>query len=456
MRALSYGLLLLAATVTGCASTTPTRATADVRDDVRARIGHDLRWDRQTKEDDEAKKAIDALLARELGVDAAVQIALLASPRVRALLEELAIGQADLVQAGLLSNPVFGFGKTAWDGEHIVPNLFASVEQSFLDVVTLPMKKRVAATELEATKLRVAFEVIDLAADVRRAYYEAQAAEQTAAVSTLLNEASQTAAELARRQHAAGNMNDLALSSELALAADQALALRRAVTDAAVARTELDKHMGVWGPRTAWKLPRRLPDLPPEEPSLEHLEARAVGERLDLAAGRRSLQALTSAISLAKTTRWFGKVDVAVEAGRLRETRRYSFGPSVALEIPLFDQRQGAIARLEAMARRTDDELQALAVDVRADVRAGRAKLVAARATVSDYTRTIIPLREDIVRYSQQQYDAMLLGVYQLLQARQAEFTAYTDSIAALRDYWIARSELERIVGSRLTPNNPR
>ena len=44
----------------------------------------------------------------------------------------------------------------------------------------------------------------------------------------------------------------------------------------------------------------------------------------------------------------------------------------------------------------------------------------------------------------------MLLGVYQLLQARQAEFTAYADSITALRDYWIARSELERTIGSRL------
>lgn len=449
--------LLAAATLAlaGCASTSPEGAMKDVSAQVAARTGHDLRWDRSTKEDDETRRAIDRLLAQELTADAAVQIALLASPRVRARLEELAIGQTELVQAGLLSNPVFGIGITAWESEHIQPNLFASVEQSFLDVVTLPMKKRVAATELEARKLEVAFEVIDVAAEVRTAYYRAQAAEQMAAMRTLLYEAAETSAELARRQAAAGNMNDLALTSELALAADQALELRRAMTEAAVARTELDKHMGVWGTRTGWKLPRRLPDPPAEEAPLEHLESRAVEGRLDIAAARRSVQAMESALALARTTRWVGKVDVSVDAGRLRNTHRFSFGPAIALEIPLFDQRQAAVAKLEAMTRKSEDELQALAIDIRADVRAGRARLVAARATVQDFARTIIPLRENIVRYSQQQYDAMLLGVYQLLQARQGEFTAYAESILALRDYWIARSELERTVGSRLSPVKP-
>jgi outer membrane protein, heavy metal efflux system len=46
----------------------------------------------------------------------------------------------------------------------------------------------------------------------------------------------------------------------------------------------------------------------------------------------------------------------------------------------------------------------------------------------------------------------MLLGVYQLLQAKQSEFATYREYIEALRDYWIARSDLERAVGARLGP----
>ncbi len=52
---------------------------------------------------------------------------------------------------------------------------------------------------------------------------------------------------------------------------------------------------------------------------------------------------------------------------------------------------------------------------------------------------------------SQQQYDAMLLGVFQLLLARREEINAYRDYIEALRDYWIARAELDLRAGGALT-----
>jgi cobalt-zinc-cadmium efflux system outer membrane protein len=449
LRLLAAGAVaaLLAA---GCASTSPQGAFKDVSHDVETRSGHKVRWDQGGDDDRAVAKAIDDLLARDLTADSAVQIALLGNPSLRAKFEELAIAQADLVQAGLLKNPVFSIGSTAWDGEHISPNLFASVEMDFLDIVTMPMKKRIAATELEATKLEVGDHVLELAAQVREAFYTAQAAEQVAAMRRLVADASQTAADLARRQHEAGNINDLALSNELALAAQAALDRRRAEGEAIVLREKLNKLMGTWGPRTAWKMAPRLPELPKDDPPLEHLESAAIAQRLDVNAARRNVQALGYTLSLAKTTRWTGTINVSVEAGRLRNTKRFAFGPSVALEIPLFDQRQAQIAKLEAFVRQAESELQALAVDVRADVRSSRARVATARGVVDDYGKSIVPLRENVVRLSQEQYDAMLLGVYQLIQAKQAEFDAYREYIEALRDYWIARSDLERAVGGRV------
>jgi cobalt-zinc-cadmium efflux system outer membrane protein len=61
-----------------------------------------------------------------------------------------------------------------------------------------------------------------------------------------------------------------------------------------------------------------------------------------------------------------------------------------------------------------------------------------------------VPLRERIVALTQEQYNAMLLGVYQLLQAKQGEIEAYRAYIEAVRDYWIARADLERAIGGRL------
>jgi outer membrane protein, heavy metal efflux system len=447
MRALAF---VAALALAGCASTSPKNAFEGVSANVKQRSGHDVHWDQGTDDDKAADRALDRLLSRELNADAAVQVALVANAGLHAKLEELAIAQADLVQAGLLENPVFTIGRTAWESEHIDPNLFASVEQNFLSILTMPLKKRVAAAELEATKLEVGDHVLELAAQVRMAFYEAQATEQVVAMRRLVDDASKTSSEIAKRQAEAGNMNDLNLSTTLALSAQTSLDRKRAEGDAAVAREKLNKLMGLWGPRTAWKLGAKLPDIPADDPPLERLEGTAIEHRLDIAAAQRNVQAMRYALSLAKTTRWVGTVNVRVEAGRLRQSKRFSFGPSVALEIPLFDQRQAQIARLEAHLRQEEAELRALAIDVRADVRAARTRVVTARAVALEYAKIVVPQRENVVRYSQEQYDAMLLGVYQLIQAKQAEYEAYREYIEAVRDYWIATSDLERAVGTRL------
>ncbi|MDB4943650.1 MAG: Copper tolerance protein [Labilithrix sp.] len=433
-----------------CASTSPKSAFDDVAHGVEQRSGQRVRWDRNTKEDAAATRTIDALLARELTVDGAVQVALLGNPRLRSSFEELSIGQADLVQAGLLANPVFTVGRTAWEAEHLSPNLFASVEQSFLDIVTLPLRKRVAAADLEATKLRVADEVLGLAAEVRSAFYTAQAAQQVVAVRRLVSDAAVTSADVARRQYEAGNMSDLALTAELALASRGRLDLARGEGEAAVAKEHVTRLMGSWGTRAAFWMSPRLPELPQAEVDPSRLESIAMDQRLDIGAARQQVEALRRALTLARTTRWTGRVSVNVEAGRLRGSHHVSLGPSVSLEVPLFDQRQAAIARLEAFERQAENNLEALAIDARSDVRAGRARMMAARKVVEEYGKVLVPLRETLVKLSQQQYDAMLLGVYQLLQAKQTEFDTYREYVEALRDYWVARSDLERAVGTRL------
>ncbi len=443
-------LLFAGLLLAGCASTSPKDAFSDVAQSVEARSGKTVRWDQGGDDDKKIEEAVDRLLAQPLTADSAVQIALLMNPALRAKLEELSIAQADLVQAGLLKNPVFSVGRTAWEMEHISPNLFVTVEQDFLDILTLPLRKRVARSQLEATKLEVGDEVLELAAHVRAAYYTAQAAKQVAAMRQLVEEAATTTAELAQQQYAAGNMNDLNLQTQLGQSAQATLERKRADGEAAVAREELNKAMGLWGKRTAWTLPTRLPELPKEEPPLDRLELVAMQKRLDIAAGNRNVEAMKHALSLAKTTRWTGTVNVAVETGRLRHNRRFSFGPSVGIEIPLFDQRQAQIAKLEAHTRQAENELNALAIDVRADVRSAHARVVTARNVVLDYTKVVVPTRERIVKYSQEQYDAMLLGVYQLIQAKQNEYDGYRETIEALRDYWIARSDLERAVGTRV------
>jgi len=74
----------------------------------------------------------------------------------------------------------------------------------------------------------------------------------------------------------------------------------------------------------------------------------------------------------------------------------------------------------------------------------------AARDAAVLYRDQIIPTREKVVAESQKHYNFMLVGATNLLQAKRDEIAAYRGYIEAVRDYWIARTELERAVAAPL------
>ena len=68
----------------------------------------------------------------------------------------------------------------------------------------------------------------------------------------------------------------------------------------------------------------------------------------------------------------------------------------------------------------------------------------AARARVEYYREVLLPRRARIVELTKLEHNAMVVGVFQLLQARQNEAEAQRDYIEAQREYWSARTDLDR------------
>jgi cobalt-zinc-cadmium efflux system outer membrane protein len=420
----------------------------DVARAVEERTGYRILWNRGGEADREVASRVAALLAKPLGADEAVQIALLSNRRLQGTYEDLMIAQSDVVQAGLLRNPVLSGSLRFPLDERGAPNIEVGVEQDFLDVLLIPAKKRLASSAFEAAKLRVGGEVLRLAADVRVAYFTLQGAQQVATMRRTIAEAGEASVELAQRQHDAGNISDLDLAGEQALYEQIRLDLARSEGEILGARERLIRLLGLFGGDTGFTLPDRLPDLPAADPSLDHLETLAITRRLDVAAAREEAQVSAHQLALAGGSRWLvGGVGVDFE--RDVDARRV-VGPTARLELPIFDQKQALIARLEAELRQRKERLAALAIDARSEVREARGRVLATRAVAAHYRLVVIPLRERIVALSQQHYDAMLLGVYQLLMAKQSEVNAYREYIEAVRDYWIARAELSRATGGKL------
>ncbi len=455
----SITLALVAPLLPACASTSAAPAFRDTAQIVEARSGKRIFWNQGGVADEAVARRVRDLLARDLSIDSAVQIALLNNKDLQALYEDLSIAQADLVQAGLLQNPTLSGGVAVPVAGQVETGWDAGVVQDFLGLFMLGARKKVAGAELEATKLRVGDAVLRVTYDVAVAYDSMVAAQQILEVRRTALEAGETAMALAEGQHAAGNISDLDLVNQKTRAEQLRTDTRRSEADALTARETLTRLLGLWGADAAFHVPSKLPDPPAADVPLEHLEALAIARRLDLASARAQTEALEHAAATARDFRFVGSVNAGV--GFERAPEHYSVvAPRASLELPIFDQHQAAIARLEARVRQAQAHESALAVDVRSEVRAAHGRLVALRDVVDRYARIVLPLRAQVVALSQQQYNAMLVGAPQVLLAKQDEVSAQRESVEALRDYWIARADLERAVGAIFpqepTPPTPR
>ncbi|HHT9126829.1 MAG TPA: TolC family protein [Candidatus Brocadiia bacterium] len=439
--------------LTGCASIPKEAGFPDVQKLVEQRMGSRVHWNQGTSEDATVVDAVRSMLQQELTIDEAVQIALLNNRSLQATYEELGVTQADLVQAGLLRNPLFGASFRFPDktvGGHRSTNTEFSVVQDFLDLLVRPLRKKVAAAQFEQAKLRVGNTILNLAAEVRSTYYTLQADEQTLEMRRTIAQATEAAVDIATRQHDAGTLKTLDLVNQQGFHDQAKLDMTRTDIQIVVDRERLNRLMGLWGADTMWKLPGRLPELSADEIPLEHLESLAVSQRLDLAAARQETLVISHALSLTRKYRYFYVFDVGVDTEHDVADNVNLTGPNVTIELPIFDQRQAEIARLEAQLRQSQQRLSSLAIDIRSEIREIRDRLLAARNVVKYYYDVVLPLRKRIVDESQLYYNGMLIGVYELLLAKQNQINAGREYIETLRDYWIARSDLERAVGGRL------
>jgi cobalt-zinc-cadmium efflux system outer membrane protein len=418
----------------------------DVSALVGDQAGRTIHWYQGTPEDEEAHSAVRALLAGELSADAAVQVALLNNRRLQVIYEDLGVAQADLVQAGLLTNPVFMGSVRYPDRSSAGRNTEFGVAQSFLDIFMRPARKRLAEAGFEAEKMRVAAAVLDLAAETQAACFRLQGALQTTAMLRLSTEAAGAAHEFARRQRAAGNISDLEMFARQSLLGHAQVELARSEVAVVADREALTRLMGLTGENGVFIVPSSLQELPEDDGPLHDLERQALDRRPELAAQRWEIEALARALKVTLRWRWVPLIDVGVSTERDPEGTRVT-GPEVAIALPLFDRGQAGVARIEALLRQSRQRLVATAVDISSEVREARSRLIAARELAGRYRSEIIPLNERLVAETQKFHNFMLAGVYQLLEARRDEIDAYRGYIEAVRDYWIARSDLERAVG---------
>jgi len=438
--------------LTGCVTANPVRSIGQINEQVPTFTQGALSLARTPEESSHRAALAEQLLAAPLGQREAVQLALVNSPALQALLAQGWAASANAAQVGRIANPLFSFERLAAGDELEIAR---AVSVGLLDLLTLPKRQRIARTLLQQTQLALTADVVGQVTQVRQAWVQAVAARQALEYAQQVFTSAEAGAELARRMQAAGNFNRLSRAREQAFYADAGTRLASADHQVTASRERLGRLLGLDEAQAAMlELPNRLPDLPGTALTPEGVGSLATQARLDIQIARTRLDAALVAQGLKSVTSF---TDIELTARRnsistgVPGGRSSPRGYEVAVTLPLFDwggmQRDTMNARSLAAASQLEATVSAAGSDLRETYSAYRAAHEIAR----HYQEEVVPLRRVISDENQLRYNGMIIGVFELLADSRDQVGTVAAALDAVKEFWLADAALQSALVGRPT-----
>jgi outer membrane protein TolC len=452
----TLGALSMPMLLVGCAAFSPDAGMSGVADITARTIGKDVVAIRSIDDAERANAAVLELLRRTLTVDAAVQVALLNNRGLQAAYNELALAEADSIEQSLPPNPTFSLSRIAGNGGKEIEQ---QVIGDILALATLPFRTEIARERFHQAQLRAALETLRLAAEVRRAYYQAVGANELVGLLTETKTTAETIAQLAEKLGQTGSLNKLDQAREQVFYAEITADLATARQQATSGRERLARLLGVWGNQLDFKPPKVLPALPHSPRPLPNIEVEAVSHRVDLQMARIELEMLAKALNLTEATRFVTLLDVAGISRKTKDPESPAFrerGFDVQFQIPIFDGGEVRVRQAAETYNNAFNRLTEKAVNARSEARDAYRVYRSTYDIAGHYQREVVPLRNIISDEAQLRYSSMQIDVFALLAEAKLRIAAQRASIEAKRDFWLAQSELQTAVnGGGRSDNQP-
>ncbi|CAN5667505.1 TolC family protein [soil metagenome] len=440
--AVRLALIISTAAGAGCATLGPDRGRSETDRLVSSRSNPALEWSQSPTADADAAK----LRAEPMTPVNAVQMALLRSPRLQQEYARLGLIRADVQQALQLANPRLNAKRLTDEG---VSTTTLGLAMPLIDLLVLPTRARLAKADYERAKNEIAASILSVTADVEAGWYEYVGEQQIADMRATVASGMAIAAELAQRFFDAGNVTELQLRQEQAAATQARIDAGRARAEAQRGRLRLNTLIGLSGADADWRVSALLPSPVPEEDAAGILQDLSTNTNLQLMAARQEVVVMEGALAATRRFRLLGGTEIGYEREKEADGQRLK-GPTLNLELPIFNQGQARVARAQALVAQSRARLAELELAAANGVRLGVERVRVLREIVETHRNVLIPQRESVVARSQEQQNYMIIGVFELIQAKRQEYDAYQSYLEAIRDYWLARTELMRAVGARL------
>lgn len=436
---LATGVLLM---VTGCATVDSSLDYARTAEKVEQATGHRGLYSAFDKSPG-TKQRVDDLLDGSLSLEESVELCLLNNARLQTALLEVGLSHAELVQAGLLSNPSLnGLVRLPVDGGQSA--IEAGIVYNLIELWQIPAKKRLAKRALESTVMRIAYESARTVVQTKTAYYSAIAAKEILAVEKQNVATTKTFLELVFAQQQSGSATEVDVNAARAEVLEQEVILRSARLTFFESKRRLATLLGLELSPNELDLSDPLHPLPHWTFDVPQLLELAKGKRLDLQAAIENVLATQQALSLEK--RLFLR-SVSAGAGLERESSNLTVGPAIRLQLPVFDQNQAQVAKAEMLHSQASQTLKALTIEVVQQVRGAHEAFLAANDIARSYKESILPLGENSLQLAQESFRAGKTGVLSVLIVQRKLLSARREYFQKLEQLALGVINIEAAIG---------
>jgi len=364
-------------------------------------------------------------LRHGIGPDDAATIALYSNPALRSIRDRRGLATAQLIQAGILPNPVVSYerdyvtgGNTA--GTRTGYTLNAGWE--FTALIPFLPKQTAARKNFRSVDLDVAWQEWQIAINARTAVYRVLALDVEVGRAREATSGLQQSTDAMHKAVDAHEKTVLELAAVESASQDSRATMLALEQEFGKQRLGLNKILGV-EPEIKVALLARLvlPSrmAPPAEHELfDNLES----QRLDLLGLRQGLESQDATVRAAILAQ-FPKMSVAIvpatDTGNVHTT-----GFNVTVDVPIFDRNQGVIATERATRQRLRDEYNQRVFEARSDIATAIADIRSLDRQIAA-AEEALPLLEKLVESAQaaiEQRNADVLSYYtarsNLLQKR--------------------------------------
>jgi cobalt-zinc-cadmium efflux system outer membrane protein len=364
-------------------------------------------------------------LRRGIGPDDAAAIALYSNPALRAIRDRRGLAAAQLIQAGILPNPVVSYARDFVTGGNTAGTATAynfTAAWEFTALIPFLPKQTAARKNFGSVDLDVAWQEWQIAMNARTAVYRVLALDVQVARAREATEGLQQSTDAMRKAVDTHEKTVLDLGAVESASQDSRATMLALEQELEKQRLGLNKILGVEpgmkvALRSGLDLPRYL-NPPDDHDLLVNVESHRL-DLLGLHQGYESQDATVRAAILAQ----FPKMSAGfVKASDT--TNVHTTGFIVAVDVPIFDRNQGVIATERATRQRLLDEYNQRAFEARSDVATAIADIRSLDQQVAA-AEEALPLLENLVNSAQiavDQRNADVLSYYtarsNLLQKR--------------------------------------